>query len=95
MNKFSCRFECSHDYTQLIIAASKVNVDVQTIELYHVRPTGWDHTLPDIHVEFCASGGTEEVLDIMRSVDDLHVGIQTLKQCPLKDNPLERDHSIS
>jgi hypothetical protein len=94
MKTFSCRFEFTHDYTQFITAASKNDVIVGTSELYHVRIEEKGHPLPDIHVEFMCDATTESLRDIMRTVDDLHVGIQTLLPVSLKNNPLERDYSI-
>lgn len=94
MNTYSCRFECSHDYTLFVVAASKRDVLVETSELYHVRIEKKGYHLPDIHVEFMCSANKETLLEIMRNETDLHVGLQTLRQVPLKENSLERDHTI-
>ncbi|MNP89120.1 hypothetical protein D3C85_15210 [compost metagenome] len=92
MNTFSCRFEFTHDYTLFVVTASKHNLVINTSELYHVRIDDRTYPLPDIHVEFMCEADLETVRNIMRTVADLHVGIQSLRQVPLKDNSLERDY---
>ena len=94
MNKFSCRLECTEDFTRFIIAASKNKVLICTSELHHVYLEGREYPLPDCEVEFTCDVDLEAVRDIMRSVDDLHVAIQSLRPVPLKENSLDRDYDI-
>lgn len=84
---YSCRFECSEDYTALVVLASKVDVKVVTTELSLLNGM-------DTYVEFVSEASLEELRDILRSGQDLHVGLQTLMQCPLKNNPLKRNYDL-
>lgn len=91
---YSCRFEFTHDFTAFIIAADKQGVLINTSELHHFKAEGDKYPAPDVYVEFKAEAPLEILQAVLRQGTDLHVGLQTLRQVPLKDNPLDRDFSL-
>lgn len=91
---YSCRFECSEDYTTFVVAAHKRDVLVCTSEANHDNPEGYEYPLPDFYVGFRSDADLETLQGILRKGPDLHVGLQTLRQVPLKDNSLERDYAL-
>lgn len=93
-NVYSCRFEYSHDYTTFVVAANKRGVTISTSELHLLRIAGSGTLGPDTYVEFHAETDLETLRDILRNCQDLHVGLQTLKAAPMKDNRMERDYNI-
>lgn len=89
---YSCRFECAIDYSNFIIIASQKGVEIHTHE---VRPTVLDTPqgavqIPDIDVEFASEHDFPMIRYIMEIVPDAHVGCETLRECKLQDNSLER-----
>ena len=93
-NTYSCRFEFTHDFTAFIIAADKQGVLINTSELHHVKREGDKYPAPDVYVEFKAEASLDVLQAVLRQGSDLHVGLQTLREVPLKDNPLERDYNL-
>lgn len=91
---YSFRLECSEDYTAFIIAADKRNVKIVTTEFYLFRPEEGGFAGPDAYAEFVSESSLEELRDVLRSMIDSHVALQTLQQVPLKDNPLKRDYDM-
>lgn len=91
---YSCRFECAHDYTTVVVAADKRGVLISTNEFYPLRSGKGDPVGPDVYVEFSSEADLETVQDIFRNCMDLHVGLQTLRRGPLKNNPLKRDYDL-
>lgn len=92
---YSCRFEYSHDYTTFVVAASKRGVLIATSEFHLLQVAGSGGSPgPDAYVEFHAETDLETLRDILRNCQDLHVGLQTLKAAPMKDNRMERDYNI-
>lgn len=51
--------------------------------------------LPDFEVEMHTNATLEQLRDVMRSIEDSQVMIQTLRQVPLAVNSLERDYEIA
>ena len=47
-----------------------------------------------MEVELESSASLGALLDIMRRIVDGHVMLQTLRECRLKDNALERDYEL-
>lgn len=92
---YSCRFEFTHDFTAFVIAAHKQGVQINTSELHHVKREGDKYPGPDVYVEFMAEVPLDKLQAILRGGVDLHVGLQTLRPVPLKDNPLSRDYNLS
>lgn len=93
-NLFSCRFECSHDYTAFVVLASQREMTIETRSFQHMHIGKEVDVVPDVMVEFYAPADLDTVRDIMDKGVDLHVGLQTLRQASLKDNSLERDYSL-
>lgn len=94
MNTFSCRFECTEDYTRFVIAANACGILVLTIELESFQSEKGGPKGPDVFVEFACEADLVPLRKIMQTIPDLHVGIQTLRQVPMKDNSMERDFSL-
>jgi len=55
------------------------------------RPVG---TYPDVEVELESPVSIDVLRNVMRGVVDGHVMLQTLRECRLKDNSLERDYDL-
>lgn len=87
MNTFSFRAECLADVTAFIGTN-----DDNSLTAVGIVPdmTGF----PDVEVQFDSELGLEELRQRMRAVEDGHVMVQTLRQCPLSQNSLERDLNI-
>lgn len=85
MRNYSFRAECSADVERLqharaqrgLLTAWAVNADM----------TG----LPDVGVDLQSTASLDELRQAMRDVDDGHVMLQTMRECRLTDNSLERD----
>lgn len=93
-NYFSFRAECAHDVTEFVVAAHKAGVAVVVTRL---NPMMFNETdpMPDTTAEFyCHGGALEQMRDVLRTIPDSHVMLQTIQQVRLKDNKLERDYSI-
>lgn len=56
----------------------------------HPADTNW----PDVVVEMKTEGTLPQLQDAMRRVEDGHVMLQTLRECPLKENSLERNYGL-
>lgn len=84
MNILSFRAECSHDVK--ILKEELIKAQIGSVLFTHP-----DVGFPDVEIEMQTSGDIETIRSLMRNVDDGHVMVSTLRQCPLKDNPLTRD----
>lgn len=84
---FSFRAECPADVAEFKSACAAGGVTTSLT----AQP---DAQLPDVEVELEASVPLAALRDVMRSVLDGHVMLQTLRECRLKDNALERDYEI-
>lgn len=85
---YSFRAECPADVEQFKIAC--VNAGVTTSLTEHP-----DEGLPDVDVELESAASIDTLRDLMRSVVDGHVVLQTIKECRLKDNSLERNYDLT
>lgn len=84
MNTFSFRAECSADIDELKLLLT--DFDVAYIMHSNESPHPFNH-----HVQLRADCDWTEMQQIVRLIPDGHVVLQTLRQCELKDNSLERD----
>lgn len=84
MAYFSFRAECEHDVAQFKTACESAGITLSLDQ----HPDG---DFPDVEVELEASVSLELLRNVMRGMVDSHVMLQTLRQCRLKDNNLERD----
>lgn len=91
MNTFSCRIECPRDIEVFfnICAENELTVNVVTMKQW-IDERGIAY--PDHDVEFVADASKEEILDMMREVEDGYVMMQSLRECPLSENSLKRDY---
>ena len=85
MNILSFRAETQTDVERLQDAVARAG--------HHTMIASQQTTAPwaDVDVQMKTAADLETVRDLMRTVDDGHVMVQTLRACPLKDNPLTRD----
>ncbi len=89
MTIFSFRAECPDDLEKLYEAFRGSNLIYQ---FYSNKPQ--DEEFPDVRVELETSASLEVIREIMRKVVDGHVMLQTLRECPLSENTLERDYEL-
>ncbi|WP_065306354.1 hypothetical protein [Janthinobacterium psychrotolerans] len=84
---FSFRAECPTDVTEFMSACAAAGVTTSLT----AQPDG---EFPDVEVELEASVDLNTLRDVIRAIIDGHVMLQTLKECRLKDNTLERDYEL-
>lgn len=86
INTFSARAECNRDMIELLKA-----------DIWFKR-LRWEPMFEDcgaeILIEFETNATLEELRAELRKIIDTHVLLQTLRQCPLKDNSLKRDWDL-
>lgn len=87
MPTYSFRAECPVDVERFQKEAAKA-VLVRTLT------SKTDAPFPDTAVEFQAEASLDELRDVIRNVVDGHVMLQTLRQCGLACNSLERDYDL-
>ena len=85
---YSFRAECALDVSALQTECERAKLAT----FAHITP---DEVFPDVEVELEADTDLEHLRSLMRRVQDAHVMVQTLRECPLKENSLERDFSIT
>ena len=85
---YSCRAECLHDVEELRSALESYHNEYGDFEM-RVVP---DPRFPDVEVEFTSAARLDQLDAVIRGIADGHVMLQTLRQCPLADNSLERDY---
>ena len=88
MKTFSFRAECVRD-------VSALQTECGRAKLATLTQITSDKLLPDVEVELETDTNLEHLRSLMRKVQDGHVMVQTLCECPLKENSLERDSSIT
>lgn len=92
MNTYSLRAECQHDVDELralVTAACPASEFViSDVFLTHESVR---HPVPDRHVEIRTDLAFDDLLALIRSIEDGHVMLQTCEPLPLDENPLERD----
>lgn len=49
---------------------------------------------PDTMVEFQTNATMAQIMEVLEKHPELHIMRQTIRQCPLKENLLERNHDI-
>ena len=87
LSVYSFRAELSQDVDKFLYALSQRNI------FFKYSKQGSSH-LPDICVELHTSATIEDLRDVLRTVKDSHVMLETLRALPLSENNLERDISI-
>jgi len=87
MKNFSYRAECSADVERFHqVCAQRGMIAFWTM---HSDKVG-----PDVEVDLQSTASVEDLRNAMREVEDGHVMLQTLRECPLAENTLERDYAI-
>jgi len=82
---FSFRAECRHDVSEFEWRCRAVGFE-PILTIYKVE------NYPDVNVEMQTVAPIEKLKGIMRQVADSHVMIETLRECPLAENSLEREY---
>jgi hypothetical protein len=85
LNTFSYRAECKHDsdlFLESIKSTFKINI-ISEIP---------DPTYPDIEVEFNTDANSNDLENSLVGLTDTHVIWETLGNCHLSDNSLERNY---
>lgn len=87
MTTFSFRAECQHDVDKLLnqFCHSGLITSINTKQV---------DQFSDVIVEFEVSANLETIRGLMRNVIDGHVMLQTLRECLLSKNSLERDFDL-
>ncbi|AXK38526.1 hypothetical protein [Crenobacter cavernae] len=85
---YSFRAECQADVKRFHQECLKVGL----ITALQAKP---DDQFPDVEVELQTDASLEALRNVMRRVVDGHVMLQTLRECPLAENSLERDYDLS
>lgn len=97
---YSFRAECPVDVASFILAVNKFNEDIKdeadllTVERPTMAPLFADEKTPEMTLEFESTGTLDELRDVLRSISDGHVMLQTLRPCLMLDNSLERDYDL-
>lgn len=84
---YSFRAKSSQDVGKFLYALSQRNI------FFKYSKQG-SSNLPDVYVELRTSATIEDLRDVLRTVKDSHVMLETLKALPLSEDNLERDISI-
>lgn len=88
LNTFSFRAECNGEAIQFFAAVEALGYAVSVN--VHKDADG----LPDVEVEIQTDANLEQLQEALRTLEDAHVMLQTLRQLPLDANSLERDYDL-
>lgn len=92
---YSFRAECQHDVFQFMLALHALNENASLREVSCISIFSPYENTPDVAVEMKSTVSRERQIKIAYDLNmDLHVIAQTLRECPLSENCLERDFSI-
>jgi len=86
LQTYSCRAECRADIDAFLESAGPLVTDVI------IEPSTW---APDCTLEFRSAAHPSQLLDLLESIPDTHVMVETLRPVPLSDNTLERTYAGS
>lgn len=81
----SFRVECQYDL-EVITRQFKDNHITYRVSQLHHDPNG----LPDIDVEMRVSTSLVKLLRLFEQLPNLHMAMDTLRECPLAENSLKR-----
>ncbi len=87
MNTFSFRAECQPDVDSFLQKSQESGIKLTVTKT--VKDT---NGFPDVEIEFESEATLEDLIEVMRKVQDGHVMYQTLRQVPLNENSLKRDY---
>lgn len=95
MKTFSFRAECEHDIAEFRKTLERHGIVAELREekllIEFHRGPDW---MGDMKVELKTEATLEDLRAAMRDQIDTHVMIQSLRELPLSENDLDRDHSI-
>ena len=87
MNTFSFRAECQVDVDSFLQKSQE-----SVIKLTVTKNVKVTNGFPDVEIEFESEATLEDLIEVMRKVQNGHVMYQTLRQVPLNENSLKRDY---
>lgn len=82
MNTFSFRADTIHHVFELMLSPG-----IRAVHRLTILP---DQIFPDVEVELLTEMSLEELTQMVAQLDDAHVIADTILQCDLKSNPLQR-----
>ncbi len=85
LRTYSFRAECQEDVEQFSIACAKAKTSI-----VHSEHAQADQA-PDVCLEFQSAAPLARIQDILRTIPDGHVMLETLQECPLAENSLKRN----
>jgi hypothetical protein len=88
MQRFSFRAECAAD----VDGFRRVCDLSGLVTAWEIHPD--KSGLPDVEVDLQSTSSLKVLREAMREIKDGHVMLQTLRECPLADNSLERDYDV-
>jgi hypothetical protein len=91
MQVFSFRAEVKHDVDMFVKLCKVKKV---TIKITKCLCTSAHPDLPDREVELESENTIDELMEVLRGVDDSHVMMQTIRPVTLEENSLKRDFNI-
>ena len=89
MNTFSFRAECQVDVDSFLQKSQDSGIKITVTKTV----TDTDE-FPDVEIEFESEATLEDLIKVMRKVQDGHVMYQTLHQIPLSENNLQRNYYL-
>jgi hypothetical protein len=95
MAVFSFRAECPHDINLFAenLTAKQIQFTIRAKDLPLASPRG-PRWMGDCAAEVTVDLTLEEMRTLMREQIDTHVMIQSLRELPLDQNSLDRDHTV-
>lgn len=91
MAVFSFRAECESDVERFKSAALDAGFDFDcSMERYRLNGV----RVPDVRVEVQSRASLSELRSVLREVEDGHVMLETLRQCAMAENSMERDPGV-
>ncbi|WP_334043641.1 hypothetical protein [Burkholderia ambifaria] len=87
MKDFSFRAECAVDVERFQRVCERHGL----VTVWTLHP---DQNGPDVEVELTSTSSLKVLREAVREVIDGHVMLQTLRECRLADNTLERDSDL-
>lgn len=86
MNTFSFRADAIQDVFELMLSQG-----MKAVHRLTILP---DQIFPDVEVELVTEMTEAELKQVIAGLDDAHVIADTIRQCDLKSNPLQRGDDL-
>lgn len=87
MKTYSFRAECRED-------VERFNEECLKAGLMTQWQAKLDEQFPDVEIELQADASLDTLRNVIRQVVDGNLMLQTLRECPLAENSLERDNNL-